>query len=92
MLYYSIIYRNFTVLSPFNKTVLPNGARIITEEIPYVKSFSLGFWFNVGSRDETISTNGITHVIEHMLFKGTKKRSAKKIAEEIEGYGSYSKL
>jgi predicted Zn-dependent peptidase len=89
MLYYSTIYRNFTVLSPFNKTILPNGTRIISEEIPYVKSFSLGFWFNVGSRDENSSTNGITHVIEHMLFKGTKKRSAKKIAEEIEGYGGY---
>ncbi len=76
-------------MSPFNKTVLPNGIRIITEEIPYVKSFSLGFWFNVGSRDENPATNGITHVIEHMLFKGTKKRSAKKIAEEIEGYGGY---
>ena len=76
-------------MSPFNKTVLPNGTRIITEEIPYVKSFSLGFWFNVGSRDENSSTNGITHVIEHMLFKGTKKRSAKKIAEVIEGYGGY---
>ncbi len=87
--YVSIIYRNFTVLSPFNKTILPNGTKIITETIPYVKSFSLGFWFNVGSRDETPAANGITHVIEHMLFKGTKKRSAKRIAEEIEAYGGY---
>jgi predicted Zn-dependent peptidase len=54
-----------------------------------VKSFSLGFWFNVGSRDENPVNNGITHFIEHMLFKGTKKRSARRIATEIESCGGY---
>jgi predicted Zn-dependent peptidase len=76
-------------LSQYKKTILPSGIRILTETIPYVKSFSLGFWFNVGSRDETDETNGITHFIEHMLFKGTKKRSAVRIANEIEACGGY---
>lgn len=79
----------FTDLSRYKKSVLPNGVKIITETIPYVKSFSLGFWFNVGSRDENIKNNGISHVIEHMLFKGTTTRSAKKIAEEVEACGGY---
>lgn len=70
-------------------TTLPNGIKIITEHIPYVKSFSLGFWFNSGARDETLENNGISHFIEHMVFKGTKKRSAKRISEEIESVGGY---
>jgi predicted Zn-dependent peptidase len=76
-------------LNSYNKTILPNGIRIISENIPHVQSFSLGFWFDVGSRDENKSNNGITHFIEHMLFKGTKKRSPRRIAEEIEAYGGY---
>jgi predicted Zn-dependent peptidase len=76
-------------LSQYNKTILPNGIKILSESIPHVKSFSLGFWFNVGSRDESFRNNGITHFIEHMLFKGTKKRSAKRIAVEIESAGGY---
>ena len=76
-------------MSQFNKTILPNGIKILSESIPYVKSFSLGFWFNVGSRDESFRNNGITHFIEHMLFKGTKKRSARKIAVDIESAGGY---
>ena len=76
-------------MSQYNKTILPNGIKIISETIPYVKSFSLGFWFNVGSRDENIKNNGITHFIEHMLFKGTQTRSAKKIADDIESCGGY---
>ncbi len=70
-------------------TQFPNGIKVITEKITHVKSFSLGFWFNVGSRNETVENNGISHFIEHMLFKGTKKRSAKKIAEDIESLGGY---
>ena len=61
----------------------------MSEYIPHVKSFSLGFWFNVGARDENNLNNGISHFIEHMLFKGTKRRSAKRISEEIESYGGY---
>jgi predicted Zn-dependent peptidase len=76
-------------LDHFKKTVLPNGIKILTETLPESKSFSLGFWFEVGSRDEDLKHNGITHFIEHMFFKGTKKRSAKKIVTEIESCGGY---
>lgn len=71
------------------KTVLPNGVKIVSEFIPYLRSFSLGFWINTGSKNETLSDNGISHFIEHMLFKGTEKRSAKKISEDIESKGGY---
>jgi predicted Zn-dependent peptidase len=70
-------------------TTLPNGTKIVSEFIPHVQSFTLGFWFNIGARDENLHNNGISHFIEHMLFKGTKKRTAKMIAEEIESYGGY---
>jgi len=76
-------------LNEYKITTLPNGTKIISESIPHVKSFSLGFWFNVGARDENSSNNGISHFVEHMLFKGTKRRSARRIAEEIESYGGY---
>ena len=78
-----------TDLNNFKITTLSNGTRIITEFIPHINSFSLGFWFNVGARDENQSNNGISHFIEHMIFKGTKRRSAKRISEEIESYGGY---
>ncbi len=70
-------------------STLPNGIKLVSEFIPYVESFSLGFWFNVGTRDENKYNNGISHFIEHMVFKGTKNRSARKISEEIESYGGY---
>jgi len=76
-------------VSEFKRSVLDNGIRVISERIPYVKSISLGVWVDVGSRDETAEDNGITHFIEHMVFKGTKKRSARKIAEFIEDIGGY---
>jgi len=76
-------------LNQYKKTILPDGIRILSENVSHVKSFSLGFWFNVGSRDETAETSGMTHFIEHMLFKGTKRRSAAKIANEIESCGGY---
>ena len=70
-------------------TYLDNGITVASEKIEHVNSFSLGFWFNVGSRDESKRTNGISHLLEHMLFKGTRKRSAMKISEEIESLGGY---
>ncbi len=76
-------------MSDYRKTILPNGIKIVTEHISYVQSFSLGFWFNNGSVDEIEENNGISHFIEHMLFKGTDKRSPKSIAEEIESLGGY---
>ncbi|MBD3408702.1 MAG: insulinase family protein [Ignavibacteriales bacterium] len=73
----------------YQLTELPNGTRVVSEYMPYVESFSLGFWFGVGARDESRRNNGIAHFLEHMLFKGTRKRSAKKISEQIESYGGY---
>lgn len=71
----------------FKKTVLPNGVRIITEEIDYVRSVSVGLWVGAGSRDEREGYEGISHFIEHMLFKGTKNRTARELAESLESVG-----
>lgn len=73
--------------SAYKKTTLKNGLRIVTEQMPSVRSVSLGVWVDVGSRFESSEESGLTHFIEHMLFKGTKKRSAKQIATEIESIG-----
>jgi predicted Zn-dependent peptidase len=69
------------------KTTLENGIQVITEEIPHVHSVSVGIWVKAGSRDERSLENGISHFIEHMLFKGTKRRSAHQIAKEIDAVG-----
>jgi len=71
----------------FAKTVLPNGMRVISEQVSSVGSISIGIWVNVGSRDETARQNGVSHFIEHMLFKGTSRRSPLEIAESIESLG-----
>ena len=71
----------------FKKIVLDNGLRLVYEKIPYVKSVSVGIWVGTGSRNETPENNGISHFIEHMLFKGTAKRTAKEIAESIDAIG-----
>ncbi len=73
----------------YNISQLENGITVITENVPHVKSFSLGFWITAGSRDETDAINGISHFIEHMVFKGTSKRTARKISDEIESVGGY---
>ena len=66
---------------------LKNGLTIIGEEIPYLKSISLGVWINAGSRIEDDKISGVSHFIEHMLFKGTKNRTSKEIASEIDNLG-----
>lgn len=71
----------------YQKSILPNGLTIVTETIPYVKSVSLGAWIKAGSRFETLENQGISHFMEHMMFKGTAKRSAKEIAETIDSVG-----
>ncbi|MCX8129991.1 MAG: insulinase family protein [Clostridia bacterium] len=71
----------------FKKTTLDNGIRIVCEKIPHVRSVSVGIWVGTGSRTENKDNNGISHFIEHMLFKGTEKRSAKEIAESIDSIG-----
>lgn len=73
----------------YQKTVLPNGIRIVTEEISYLRSVSVGVWINVGSRDEDKKNNGITHFIEHMVFKGTERFNNQQIARSLESVGGY---
>jgi predicted Zn-dependent peptidase len=73
--------------SGYRKTVLENGIRVITEEIPYLNSVSIGVWVLSGSRDEEPHENGISHFIEHLLFKGTERRTAFDIAKEIDSVG-----
>lgn len=69
---------------------LPNGLRVITSHIPYARSVSASFFVRVGSRNEPASIQGVSHFIEHMLFKGTEKRpTPKEISEAIEGLGGY---
>ena len=71
----------------YKKFTLKNGVRIVCEQIPYVKSIALGIWVKTGSRHESMQNNGISHFIEHMLFKGTEKRNAAEIAESIDNIG-----
>lgn len=68
-------------------TTLKNGLRVITAERPQIETVSLGVWVNTGSAAETEEDNGISHFIEHMVFKGTKKRTARQISEDIENVG-----
>ena len=69
------------------RTVLPGGLRVVTETLPSVRSATFGIWANVGSRDETPALNGATHYLEHLLFKGTAKRSALDISSAIDAVG-----
>ena len=71
----------------YRKTTLPNGLRVITEAMPSVRSASIGIWADVGSAAETREQRGISHLVEHMLFKGTQTRSARQIAETMDGVG-----
>jgi len=73
----------------YNLTRLQNGTIVATAEMPHMASVSLGVWVGIGSRYEPPELNGICHFIEHLLFKGTAKRSAKEISQAIEGVGGY---
>ena len=73
-----------------NKTVLSNGVTVITKKIPHVRSVSMGVWVNVGARDETDAQSGLSHFIEHMIFKGTARRSAYQIAKEFDAIGGHT--
>lgn len=68
-------------------TRLPSGLTVVTETMPHLESVALGTWIKSGARDETEGEHGIAHLLEHMAFKGTNKRSARQIAEEIENVG-----
>lgn len=74
-------------MSQIQKFVLSNGVRVLVEPVGHVQSAAIGLWCKTGSRHEFDSEAGITHLIEHMLFKGTNTRTSKQIAESIEGRG-----
>jgi predicted Zn-dependent peptidase len=69
------------------RTVLPNGLLVLTESIPHVRSVSMGVWIASGSRDEPLELNGISHFVEHMVFKGTTTRNAQQFAREVDSIG-----
>lgn len=71
----------------YRKSALANGLRVVSEAIPYVKSVTVGVWVGTGSRNEEDHNHGISHFIEHLMFKGTEKRSAKDIAETVDAVG-----
>ena len=76
-------------MSDYRLTTLSNGVRIASVEMPHMQSASAGIWTGVGARFESGAQNGISHFIEHLMFKGTKKRGAKQITEAVEGIGGY---
>lgn len=71
----------------FERVVLPNGLCVISEDIPHVRSVAAGVWVKTGSRDESPELHGVTHFLEHLMFKGTKTRSARDIAEQVDAVG-----
>ena len=71
------------------QSILPNGLRVVTETVPHLESATIGVWADVGARHEPESLNGVAHMLEHMAFKGTARRTARAIAEEIEAVGGY---
>jgi Predicted Zn-dependent peptidases len=84
------------MVSPFvsltrdiESTTLPNGMRVITESMPHVRSVSVGIWVGTGARRETVPQTGLSHFIEHMLFKGTENRSAEEIARVVDSTGGH---
>ena len=78
------------VCKMYKKTILNNGVRLISEKLDYFRSISLGIWVGTGSRSETTNRSGISHFIEHMIFKGTEKRSSLQIAKELDVIGGFS--
>ena len=72
------------------RTVLGNGIRVLTKRMPHVRSVSMGVWVDVGARDESPAENGLSHLIEHMIFKGTRRRSAYDIAKEFDAIGGHT--
>lgn len=75
--------------SSINKTILANGVRVLSESVPYIDSVSVGIWAQAGARDESKRRMGTSHFLEHMLFKGTQKRAARQIADEMDLLGGH---
>src|SRR5258708_2834593 len=79
--------RAFKEARDIHREVLPNGLLVLSEEMPHIRSISIGIWMRTGSRDEVAESNGISHFVEHMVFKGTKTRSAQDIARQVDSIG-----
>ncbi len=79
--------RDHAKVRDIERTTLTNGVRVITEQMPHVRSVSVGIWIGTGSREEQPEVGGISHFIEHMVFKGTKKRTAEQIARSVDSIG-----
>jgi len=73
----------------YNRTVSEDGLKIISEQMPWVRSVSVGIWITTGSVYEREEEAGISHMLEHMVFKGTAKRTGLQIVQEIEGVGGH---
>jgi len=76
-------------MNNIHKEVLDNGLTILTEQMPHVRSISLGIWLKIGSRSEAQEVNGVAHFIEHLLFKGTSHRTAEEIARQVDSIGGH---
>src|SRR5260370_27471177 len=76
-----------TIERNLRRTVLPNGLIVLTERMDHLRSVAMGVWIKSGSRGEAAETNGISHFVEHMVFKGTRNRSAQLIAREMDSIG-----
>ena len=72
-----------------NKDVLDNGLTVLTERMPHVRSVSMGVWVKTGSRSESPELNGVAHFVEHLLFKGTRRRTAEEIAKQVDSIGGH---
>src|SRR6201996_6324043 len=85
------VAENATPSTPHTRDIrstrLPNGLLVLTERMPHLRSVSMGVWLDAGSRDETPALNGISHFLEHMVFKGTTTRSAQQFAREVDSIG-----
>ncbi len=71
----------------YRKTVLPNGIRLVSERIPHVRSVAVGVWVETGSRHEPVPKSGVSHFIEHLVFKGTETRTAEEVARAVDSVG-----
>ena len=75
------------MINMYKKTELNNGLTLVTNHMPNMESMAIGIWIRTGSRNEDGKNSGISHFLEHMLFKGTPSRNCRKLKEEIEGRG-----
>jgi predicted Zn-dependent peptidase len=78
-----------TMQLPYQVTTFENGVRLATVEMPHMRSVSAGWWVGVGGRHERERESGISHFVEHLLFKGTKRRNPRQITADVEGVGGY---